>query len=91
MTLRNISRKFVIKAIEQFDELGLEEMLVKYDGGPSTKWYINYNGEYYDQKLICRAAHKLQGLGRLLVYSFKAGQARRKLAALGFDVKELND
>ena len=88
MALRDILRKFVIQAIEEFDKIGQNRMLDKYGGGRSTRWYILYKGKRYDQKLICRAAHRLQGLGKLPSGpgTFKAGEARRKLAALGFDV-----
>ena len=93
MTLKDIRRESVIKAIEEFDDIGVEKMLSKYGGGPSTKWYIHYEGKRYDQKLICRAAHDLQKLGHLPsgLGTFKTGESRRKLVALGFEVKKLND
>ena len=88
MALKDIRRDSVIKAIEEFDKIGQNRMLDKYGGGRSTRWYIHYEGKRYDQKLICRAAHHLQGLGKLPAGrdTFKAGEARRKLAKLGFDV-----
>lgn len=90
MALRDIRKESVIKAIEQFDEIGSINMLNKYGGKLSTRWYIYYNGKKYDQKLICRAAHFLQGLGKLPAGrgTFTASQASRKLATLGFEVKE---
>ena len=90
MALRDICRDSVIKAIEQYDEIGCFNMLNKYGGKLSTRWYIHYNGKKYDQKLICRAAHSLQGLGPLPPGrgTFTAGQAKPKLEALGFEVKE---
>lgn len=91
--LSSIHRDSVIKAIDEFNKIGLNKMLHKYGGGVSMKWYIHYNGKNYDQKLICRAAHSLQGLGPLPPGpgTFKAGEARRKLEKLGFDVRKLND
>ena len=90
MALKDILRKFVIQAIEEFDKIGRDKMLDKYGGGASTKWYILYNGKRYDQKLICRAAHRLQGLGKLPAGrgTFTAGHAQRKLNELGFDIVE---
>ena len=93
MALEDISRKYVIRAIYQFDDIGEEEMLDKYRGGLSKKWYILYKGKCYDQKLICRAAHYLQyceylppGPG-----TFKAHEARSKLSELDFRVVECNE
>ena len=84
MALKDIRKEFVIQAIEEFDNIGRNKMVKEYDGGPSTKWYILYNGKRYDQKLICRAAHRLQGLGDL--GDFKARESRPILAKLGFNV-----
>lgn len=65
MPLRDITREGVEIAIRDFDRIGLDGMLRKYGGGRSTKWYIERRGQKYDQKLVLRAAHELQGLGRL--------------------------
>ena len=62
MPLRDITREGVESAIREFDRIGLDGMLRKYGGGRSTRWYIV---KKYDQKLVLRAAHELQGLGRL--------------------------
>ena len=93
MVLEDISSEYVIRAIDQFDDIGEEEMLDEYGGGPSTIWYILYKGKCYDQKLICRAAHYLQyceylpsGPG-----TFRAHEARNKLSKLGFEVVEYNE
>ena len=90
MALKDIRREFVIKAIEEFDKIGQDRMLDKYGGGRSTRWYILYKGKRYDQKLICRAAHQLQGLGKLPAGrgTFTADHAQRKLNELGFDIVE---
>ena len=91
MALEDINRESVLKAIEEFENIGPDKMLTSDGGRRSTKWYILYNGKYYDQKLICRAAHRLQRLGRLPVNSFKARDARRQLKKLGFNVVRYND
>ena len=83
MALKDIRRESVIQAIEEFDDIGRNKMLGKYGGERSKKWYIFYKG-CYDQKLICRAAHHLQGLGDL--GDFKALESRPILAKLGFNV-----
>ena len=84
MAIKDISKEGVSLAIGQFDLVGRDDMLEHYGGGRSIKWYIEKNNQYYDQKLIIRAAHSLE----LLVPApkFKAGQARNRLEKLGFRV-----
>ena len=85
MTLGRVEREAVERAIAEYDRIGLEQMLRKYRSrGRSTRWYVRYGRNQYDQKLILHAAHELQGLGE--PPSFNAGQARRRLKNLGFSV-----
>ncbi len=88
MSYNDVVRKSVEEAIRKFDQRGKDAMLKKYGRGASTRWYVCYRGRLYDQKLLLRAAHELQGLGRLPSGpgTFKAGQARQHLKSLGFDV-----
>ena len=88
MPLRDIKRESVESAIREFDSIGLDGMLRKYSGDRSTKWYIECHGQKYDQKLVLRAAHELQGLGPLPPGrgTFTAGDARRHLKKLGYRV-----
>ena len=94
MPLRDVTRAGVEKALREFDRIGRDAMLVKYGGRPSTKtgWYIEHDEKDYGQSLVIRAAHSLQGLGRLPVKrgapgSFTPSQARKHLGNLGFSVK----
>ena len=84
MAIKDISKEGVSLAIGQFDLVGRDDMLEHYGGGRSIKWYIEKNNQYYDQKLIIRAAHGLQLLGS--APRFTAGQARYHLKKLGFRV-----
>ena len=87
--MKDVTRDGVEAAIEEFDLTGLETMLEKYGGGPSTKWYLEVGGSRYDQKLVVRAAHVLQGLGPLpplVPGDFTAGHARHRLERLGYRV-----
>ena len=88
MTLQAITREAVEQALRQFDRQGREAMLEQYGGGPSTRWYIRHFGKYYDQKLVLRAAHEISGLGALPPGpgTFAAGQAKRFIERLGFEV-----
>ena len=84
MTVREIGRDAVEAALKEFRRRGRKAMLTKYRGGPSTHWYIEIGGSHFDQKLVIRAAHEHQGLGRL--GDFNAGQAKRRLERLGYRV-----
>ena len=88
MAVKDVTQEAVEAAIEEFCHAGLEAMLGRYGGGPSTKWHVQADDVLYDQKLVVRAAHVLQGLGELSPGggSFDAGQARRLLKRLGYRV-----
>lgn len=86
MSLKEVTREGVEMALREFDQLGRDGMLVKYGGRPSTRWHIEHAGNYYDQKLILRAAHQLQGLGSIPPGggSFTVLQGRKHVKKLGF-------
>lgn len=84
MSLRDITRENVEKALRKFDRIGRDVMLAMYGGRPSARWYIEHEEKDYDQRLVIRAAHSLQGLGSL--GKFTPYQARRHLTKLGFRV-----
>ena len=89
MAVKDVTVDRVEAAIEEFHRTGLEAMLEKYGGGPSTKWYLDVGSSRYDQKLVVRAAHVLQGLGDLpplIPGDFTAGQSRHRLERLGYRV-----
>lgn len=91
MPLRDVTREGVEKALREFDHIGRDAMVAKYGGRPSTRWYIEHEEKDYDQKLVIRAAHRLQGLGLLPVKrgvpgNFTAYQAKQRLGRLGFRV-----
>ena len=56
MTVKDIGREAVERALDEFRDKGQPAMLEEYGGGPSRKWYIEVDGRYFDQKLIIRAA-----------------------------------
>ena len=89
MAVKDVTRDGVEAALEEFHRTGLEAMLEEYGGGPSTKWYLEVGNSRYDQKLVVRAAHVLQGLGPLpplVPGDFTAGHARHRLERLGYRV-----
>lgn len=92
MALKDVTRNGVDQALDEFDKIGLNAMLEKYEGGASTKWYIQRNDLrsgrklLYDQKLVLRAAHQHDGFGPLPPGrgTFNAHDARRHLKRLRY-------
>ena len=65
MAVNEITNTGVELALDEFNRTGLDAMLAKYGGGPSRKWYVEVGNWRYDQKLLIRAAHVHEGLGKL--------------------------
>ena len=89
MAVRDITRAGVESALDEFHLRGLATMLERYGGSASRDWYAEVGNWVYDQKLLLRAAHVLQGLGDLPPRGpgrFNAGQARRRLESLNYRV-----
>lgn len=88
MALKDINRDSVLMAIKEFKKIGKDAMLEKYGGGQSRWMYIYHDGCRYDLKVTVRAAHEIQGLGKLPPGegTFTAGQAELKLEKLGFQI-----
>ena len=90
MAVNEITNTGVELALNEFNRTGLDAMLAKYGGGPSRKWYVEVGNWRYDQKLLIRAAHVHEGLGKLPLRGpgrFHAHGARRQLThVLGYRV-----
>jgi hypothetical protein len=58
MGLKDITdRQAVLRAIEEFDDLGREGFLSKYGFGTATGYFVSAGGKEYDSKAIAGAAH----------------------------------
>jgi 5-methylcytosine-specific restriction protein A len=89
MSLSNLTASAVLKAIEEFDELGRDSFLKKYGFGRARGYVIQKNGHSYDSKAIAGAAHGyLPGHTALKPNEFSGGEAtvQRTLEKLGFTV-----
>ena len=87
MAVRDVTREGVELALREFRRTGLEAMLAKYGGRPSTRWYVKVGHHHFDQKVLLRAAHRRQHLGELPPHGpgrLHAQQARRHFTALGY-------
>lgn len=80
----------VVRAIDEFDEVGREEFLNKHGYGPARQYWLIHNGRRYDSKAIAGVAHGYQfpEKGPLQPSEFSGGEAtvRQRLEELGFVV-----
>ncbi|WP_207624599.1 hypothetical protein [Rhodococcus sp. D-46] len=86
MTLADVTRESVLKAIGECDELGHEQFLAKHGFAPARLYKIQYEERKYDSKAIVGVAHGY-ATGKVLdAAQFSGGQATvvRTLEALGF-------
>ena len=65
MPLADITNSGLDSALDEFHRIGLDAMLAKYSGSPSTEWFVQLGNWVYDPHLLLRAAHVSQGLGPL--------------------------
>jgi hypothetical protein len=83
--------KAVNAAMDEFDRIGRDNFLRKYDFGPSRAYFVRRDGKYYDSKAIVGAAHGYQypQKGQLRAEDFSGGEntVRSRLEALGFPVE----
>jgi hypothetical protein len=77
--------------MDEFDRIGRDNFLRKYNFGPSRAYFIRRDGNYYDSKAIVGAAHGYQypQKGQLRANDFSGGEntVRARLEALGFSVE----
>lgn len=57
MALSELTASAVIKAIEEFDQLGRDSFLKKYGFGRARGYVLQKDGQSYDSKAIAGAAH----------------------------------
>jgi len=79
----------VEQAVAEFDQIGREDFLRKYNFGKAREYYLVINGNKYDSKAILAAAHgyEFPELGPLKRFSGGKDTVRPKLESLGFVVE----
>jgi 5-methylcytosine-specific restriction enzyme A len=89
--LSEITAAGVDSAITEFDRVGRQAFLTKYQFRPSRTYFLVNGGRDYDSKAICGAArgYDRPDLGPMAPADFSGGDAtvRRTLNALGFEVR----
>lgn len=90
MALIDLDPQCIVRAMQEFDELGRDAFLERYGFGPAQKYLIEHDGRHYDSKAIVGVAHRFDpGFGRPLTSNeFSGGKATVVpfLSARGFVV-----
>src|SRR4051794_39109613 len=89
MARGDVRHSDVLAAIAEYDQLGQQAFLEKYQMGKATSYFVRYDGKDYDSKAIFVAAHGHHpGLQPLSSEQFYGGanDAARWLRRLGFEV-----
>lgn len=83
-----VTREAVLDAIAECDRLGRERFLEQYGFDPARRYFLRYDGVFYDSKAIVGVAHRYVTGRPLTAGQFSGGQQTvgRLLARLGFDV-----
>jgi 5-methylcytosine-specific restriction protein A len=83
------SRKAILAAIKEYDDLGKEAFLHKYGFGESRSYVLVHDDREYDSKAIVGVACKYEFGVPLTAKDFSGGQdtVQKKLEALGFRVR----
>lgn len=88
----DVSRSYIVSALQEYDLIGRAAFLYKYGFGYSTKYFLVHDGKHYESKAILGAALALdQGLAdNGSAASFSGGESAtvRPLRSLGFEVVE---
>lgn len=87
-TLDAIRREHVVKAIEEYDDLGPEEFLSRYGFTTARDYTLTYEGRSYDSKAIVGVAYGYATGSALKHDEFRGGKegAAKVLLDLGFEV-----
>ena len=83
----------VVRAIEEYDQLGQEQFLAEHGFGRATAYLLIYRGRSYDSKAILGVAYKLATGVRIGAQEFNGGVygAAGVLRKLGFEVRNTRD
>ena len=91
VALPELSRREILQAVTEYDRLGQDRFLEKYEFGPARSYLLVVDGKTYDSKAIVGAAHGfLPGQDPLAARDFSGGAATvgRLLSRLGFEVTQ---
>jgi len=88
MSLEDLTREAVIKAMDEYDKLGKNNFLEKYGFDKPRLFWVDYRGKIYPTKAIAGAAHQYATLEHVQLFDteFVGGMkgAAGVLEKLGF-------
>lgn len=92
MTLSDLTRESVLRAIAEYDDLGPDRFLEKYGFGQARSYVVVHNDRRYDSKALAGAAHGYATGAPLKAADFSGGAAtvQPALEALGFRVVRMD-
>jgi hypothetical protein len=85
----NVSRPYVVRAIQEYDKLGPGKFFSEHGFAPTTTYDLIWEERRYPPKAILGTAYEFATGKRLASGDFEGGKtgAVRVLASLGFDVQ----
>ena len=89
MALGDVTRESVLKAVDEFDDVGREAFLGRYGFGAARGYFLVVDGRRYDSKAIVGAAHVAATGVSIGPHDFNGGErtVARLLESLRFDVE----
>ncbi len=90
VTWDHVTRAEVLRAIEEYDQLGPERFFSAHGFAPTTTYELVWEGRRYPPKAILGTAYEFATGQRLASSDFEGGKtgAVRILGQLGFIIKE---
>jgi hypothetical protein len=90
VTWDRVSREHVVRALEEYDQLGPEKFFSKHGFAPTTTYELLWEERSYPPKAILGTAYEFATGERLASGDFEGGKsgAVRVLGELGFDIEE---
>ncbi len=91
MAWEHVTRDEVLRAIQEYDQLGPEQFFSVHGFGPSRSYELVWDGRHYPHKAVLGTAYELATGERLASGDFEGGKAGavRVLGKLGFTVQPL--
>ncbi len=92
MGMKDVTAAGVRRAVDEYEQLGREQFLLRYAFGPARSYFLHLDEAWYESKAIVGAAHGFDrpDLGPLRSSEFSGGAASvgALLARLGFGVEK---
>jgi hypothetical protein len=87
-----VTRKHVLRALEEYDQLGPEVFLSTHGFSPTKTYDLIWEGRAYPPKAILGTAYQLATGRRLQPSDFEGGRggAVKILTGMGFNIQEKN-